>query len=92
MFSIDPIVDMSKVSINDFISVYQETIRAENEDISNREIIHKCQELYYLFKTSNVPRILYESEAVQPVDENECLETIKGYEDTEIFRKNLTLL
>jgi len=86
------IVDMSKVSINDFISVYQETIRAENEGISTREIIQKCQELYYLFKTSNIPKSLYESETVPSNDENESLETTKGYEDTEVFRKNLTLL
>jgi hypothetical protein len=32
------------------------------------------------------------SEAVPAIDESESLETIKGYEDTEVFRKNLTLL
>lgn len=86
------IVDMSKVSINDFISVYQETIRAENEGISTREIIQKCQEVYDLFNPSNSSRGLLKSEAVPPIDENKSLETTKGYEDTEVFRKNLTLL
>lgn len=86
------IVDMSKVSLNDFISVYQETIRAENEGISDKEIIQKCKELYSAFNSSNKPRNLYTSEAVPAIDESESLETIKGYEDTEVFRKNLTLL
>ena len=86
------IVDMSKVSLNDFISVYQETIRAENEGISDKEIIQKCQELYYTFNSPNKPRNLYTSAVVPPIDESESLGTTKGYEDTEVFRKNLTLL
>ena len=36
------IVDMSKVSINDFISVYQERVRPENEYIRDEEKIQKC--------------------------------------------------
>ncbi|WP_420001055.1 hypothetical protein ACN19N_07960 [Acinetobacter sp. LF10] len=86
------IVDMSKVSINDFISVYQETIRAENEDISYEEIIQKCQELYYAFNSPNRSRGLLMSKAVPAIDESESLETTKGYEDTEVFRKNLIIL
>lgn len=86
------VVDISKVSLNDFIAVYQETVKAENKDINTAELIKKCQELYYIFNSSNRSRGLYEFEDVSLINESESFLLTEGYEDSEVFRKNLTVL
>lgn len=47
------IVDMSKVTLNDFISVYQWTVKAENPGLSTIDILDKCKEIYYQFNPVN---------------------------------------
>ncbi|ENW81347.1 hypothetical protein F909_02638 [Acinetobacter sp. ANC 3929] len=86
------IVDMSKVTLNDFISVYQDTVRAENKDIDAAGVIKKCQELYYVFNPSKKPVLgaLADSETLS-IKEVEFLPTI-GYESFDVFTKNVTSL
>jgi restriction endonuclease len=87
------IVDMSKVSLNDFISVYQDTVRAENKDIDAAGVIKKCQDLYFVFNPSKRPVNAVEASAPLLMgNEVEQFVPTKGYQNFDVFSKNLTTL
>lgn len=88
------IVDMSKVSLNDFISVYQMTVKAENPSIDAATTIKKCQELYYIFNPSkeNNARMLSATPDLANIPEEETFQPSVGHESPAIFQKNITSL
>ncbi|HAU2960467.1 TPA: hypothetical protein JC757_004352 [Salmonella enterica subsp. diarizonae] len=79
------IVDMSKVTLNDFISVYQWTVKAENPGISTVDTVDKCKELYYQFNPVN--HIV----ARKSIGENLFTPSI-GHSSLDIFRKHVNSL
>jgi|GEM_PF-2707171 len=92
------IVDMEKVSLNDFISVYQQTVKAENPGIDTAGILKKCQELYYAFNPKNKPmNELHASVAsltLDPADfaSDQVFKPSIGFESTDVFREHLVVL
>lgn len=79
------IIDMSKVTLNDFISVYQWTVKAENPGLSTIDILDKCKELYYQFNPVN------HMVARKSIGENLFTPSI-GHSSLDIFRKHVNSL
>lgn len=84
------IVDMSKVSLNDFIAVYQSTVKAETPDLDAAGIIKKCQDLYYVFNPSHRPLNAMAAPALS-LETNEFQPTI-GHQSFDVFTNRLTTL
>jgi hypothetical protein len=84
------IVDMNKISINDFTSVYQYTVKAENPNFKTAEIVNTCHELYYLFNPENKPDHMLKA-SVSPLGE-EMFQPSIGHESLDVFKKDLTTL
>lgn len=84
------IVDMKKVSLNDFISVYQLTVKAENKDLDAAGVLKKCQELYYLFNPQDKPANMLKA-SISPLSEERFQPSI-GYESLDVFSKQLVTL
>ena len=84
------IVDMQKVSLNDFISVYQITVKAENPDLNTAGIVEKCQELYYVFNPEQKPSDKLKA-SISPLGEG-TFQPLIGYESLDVFKKQLTTL
>ena len=80
------IVDMSKISLNDFTAVYQHTVKAENPDLDTANIIKKCQEIYYIFNPKN--NITQLSNA----REGKIFTPTKGHNTFDIFKKDVIIL
>lgn len=83
------IVDMKKVSLNDFISVYQLTVKAENPDLDTAGIVRKCQELYYVFNPDNKNNMLKAARSTEWV---ETYQPSKGHNSLDIFTKDIVTL
>lgn len=83
------IVDMEKVSLNDFISVYQLTVKAENPGITTAETVKKCQELYYEFNPKSRPREARESLSLL---RGGAFKPTIGHESIDVFKTGLTSL
>lgn len=84
------IVDMKKVSLNDFISVYQMTVKSENKDLDAVGVLKKCQELYYLFNPQKDSNDML-ARSFLPLEEG-VFKPSKGYESFDVFKKQLTSL
>jgi hypothetical protein len=81
---------MKKVSLNDFISVYQLTVKAENKDLDAAGVLKKCQELYYLFNPQDKSANLLK-ESTFPLNK-ETFQPSKGYKSLDVFREQLITL
>ncbi|MGE8186235.1 hypothetical protein [Pseudomonas sp. NPDC086278] len=83
------IVDMKKVSLNDFISVYQITAKIENPELDMAGIVKKCQDLYLLFNPEKRNDGLLRA-AARPLETATFKPTI-GHESLDVFNKQLTV-
>ncbi|MCH2089149.1 MAG: hypothetical protein MK175_18350 [Pseudoalteromonas sp.] len=82
------IVDMSKVTLNDFIAVYQVTVKAENPELGTADVLKKCKELYYLFNPESAGLV----EASSPSLVGKDFSPKKGYDSFDVFKQSLTTL
>ncbi|KFN19253.1 hypothetical protein [Aeromonas bestiarum] len=82
------IVDMKKVSFNDFMSIYQYTVKAENPDIDTAGIVRKCQELYNVFNPEKNSAL----KAARKSEWVEIYQPSKGYDSFDVFTKDLVIL
>jgi hypothetical protein len=82
------IVDMKKVSLNDFISVYQDTVKVENPELEIEGILKKCQDLYGAFNPTE--SAVLESTAL--LKKSGSFYPTKGHTTHDVFReKRITL-
>jgi hypothetical protein len=84
------IVDMKKVSLNDFNSVYQLTVKAENPNLDTVGVLKKCQDLYYLFNPQAGPANMREAPISLLMEE--AFQPSIGHKSLEIFRNQITTL
>lgn len=80
------IVDMKKVSLNDFTAVYQHTVKAEHPEYNTRQILQECHDLYQAFNPSG------ETRRVQSSARQRAFMPTKGHESLSVFKKGLTSL
>lgn len=85
------IVDMSKVTLNDFIQVYQVTVKAENKDIDTAGMLKKCQDLYYVFNPKSKP-LNHVSDFALNLDSHEQFEPSVGHKSLDVFSNKITSL
>ena len=81
------VVDMSKVSLNEFISVYQYTVKAENKDLDTAGIVKKCKELYKTHRENPVSKGLPEA-SISALEE-EAFQPSIGHESLDFFRNQI---
>ncbi|WP_436856648.1 hypothetical protein [Citrobacter tructae] len=85
------IVDMSKVTLNDFIQVYQVTVKAENKDLDIAGVVKKCQDLYYVFNPKSKP-LNHVADLALNLNSPAPFEPSVGHTSLDIFRKKLISL
>lgn len=95
------IVDMSKVTLSGFTSVYQHTVKAENPELDLEGIIEKCKQLFYLFNPLPPPS---DSASFQPKKSSfqpkkpsfqlkkSSFQPSKGHKTVDIFREDIVIL
>ena len=90
------IVDMKSVSLNDFISVYQSTVKVENPGITAADTLRKCQDLYYLFNPERNPAKLANSAAASDkmlaTSTESSFKATKGHDSLAVFTQNVVSL
>lgn len=81
------IVDMKKVSLNDFTAVYQHTVKAEHPDYNTKQILQECHELYQAFNPSgNSSRKLQVNRTMH------AFEPKKGHHSLDVFKEDIKSL
>lgn len=86
------IVDMGKVSLNDFIAVYQNTVKATDPSMAPAAVIKACQDLYYIFNPAKAPHDAPAPHLRLQDAGGKPFEPSKGYASLEVFKKGLNTL
>ncbi|MCL6309710.1 hypothetical protein QQL38_25035 [Pseudomonas syringae] len=90
------IVDMKKVTLNDFIAVYQATVKAENPGIDTANVLIKCKELFFLFNPEQnptpAPRVANLLMASGTPKSEATFQPSKGHDSLDVFFKQIKSL
>jgi hypothetical protein len=87
-------VNMKEVSLNDFIAVYQQTVKAKQPDLDAGGVLTACKNLYLMFnpeKHDNVLRAAAGSPgdvSSQPSLQPTTFQPSVGHESLDVFRKH----